>query len=1160
MDPITFITIIGGIIGIIAGSVQVLDYVEKRREKQSAIQLVPDTKPTQKSLSTSSHLGNPKAAMRTVLPSQDTKSGQDWGEAVDVSVFYGRTEELAKLEQWIVQERCRLVTLLGMGGIGKTSLSIKLAQKIQAQFDYVIWRSLRNAPPIQEILADIIKFLSNQQKTDLPETVGSRISLLIDYLRASRCLLVLDNAESILQGEEHTGEYREGYEDYGELLRRVGGTSHQSCLVLTSREKPKEVASSEGETLPVRSLQLTGLKALDGEEIFHAKGLSGSEEEQIRLIEFYKGSPLALKIIATTIKELFDGNIAEFLGQGSVVFGQIRDLLNQQFNRLSDLEQEVMYWLAINREPVSLSELREDIVSLASQPKLMEAVQSLLRRSLIEKSAALFTLQPVVMEYLTDRLIEQVCEEVQTGKIEVFNKYALIKATAKDYVRETQVRLILKPIAQRLVTTFGSNRSTTLGARSLAPLEQILSTLREKYPHQAGYAAGNIINLLCQLQTDLTNWDFSNLKVWQAYLQGMTLQHVNFADSDLTKSVFTQAFDRIVSVAFSPDGKLLATGDVVGQIRVWQVVDGQQLLTFQGHSNWVSSIAFSPDGQLLAVTGSSDSTVKLWEISTRQCLRTFQGHSNWVSSVAFSPNGQTLASSSDDQTVRLWEVSTGQCLHILRDHTDKVWSVAFSRDGQTLASGSDDQTVRLWEVSTGQCLRILQGHSNWVRSVAFSRDGQTLASGSNDSTVKLWEVSTGHCLKTLQGDTEGIGTIAFSPDSHTLASGGDDQTVRLWEVSTGQCLRILSGHMHRVRSVAFSPDGQTLVSGSDDRTVRLWEVSTGQCLRILQGHSNRVRSVAFSLDDQLLASGSGDQMVRLWEVSTGQCLKILQGHSSGIQSVAFSPNGQTLASGSGDPTVRLWEVTTGHCLHVLQGHSRWVQSVAFSPNGQTLASGSGDKTIRLWEVSTGQCLHVLQGHYTEVRFVAFSPNGQLLASGSRDGTLRLWEVSTGQCLQILQGHSNWVESITFNPDGQSLTSGSLDQTVKLWDVRTGQCLKTLQAHPSWGESVAFSRDGQILAGGSDESTVRLWEVSTGQCLKTLLGHTDKVWSVAFSSDGQTLVSGSQDETVKIWNVKTGECLNTLIADRPYEGMNITGVTGLTEAQKAILKTLGAVEI
>ena len=1115
MDPITFITIVGVVISIIAGTVQVLDYLEKRREKKQAIREAKKSQQTQKSSGTVLYPGDSEVAMPTVQPTLAVKRHQDWGEAVDVSVFYGRTEELNTLDQWIVNERCRLVALLGMGGIGKTTLSIKLAQQIQDEFEYVIWRSLRNAPPLQEILADIIKFLSNQQETDFPETVGGRISRSLDYLRSKRCLIVLDNAESILQGGDHAGEYREGYEDYGELIRRVGGTSHQSCLVLTSREKPKEVASSEGETPAVRSLQLTGLKAVEGEEIFKVKGLFGSEEEQIKLIEFYKGSPLALKIISTTIKELFDGNIAEFLAQGSVVFGQVRDLLEQQFNRLSELEREVMYWLAINREPVSLSELREDIVSLASPPKLIEAAQSLVRRSLIEKatptptltekSAALFTLQPVVMEYLTDRLIEQICEEIQTVKIECFNRHALIKATAKDYVRETQVRLILNPIA------------AIVGAQGLAPLQQILSTLQEESPRKPGYAGGNILNLLCYLKTDLSGLDVANLRVWQAYLQGMTLQNVNFTGSDLAKSVFTQAFDRIVSVAFSPDGKLLATGDVVGQIRVWQVVDGQQLLTFQGHTNWVSSIAFSPDGKLLAVTGSSESTVKLWDVNTGQCVRILPGHTDWVSSVAFSPDGQTLASSGDDRRVRLWEVSTGQCLHILQGHTDKVWSVAFSRDGQTLASGS------------------------------------------NDSTVKLWDFSTGHCLKTLQADTDGIGTIAFSPDGQTLVSGSDDQTVRLWEVSTGQCLRILQGHNHRVRSVVFSPDGQTLASGSDDRTVRLWEVSTGQCLRILQGHSNRVRSVAFSLDDQLIASGTADQMVRLWQVSTGQCLKTLQGHSQGIQSVAISLNSQTLASG-GDPTVRLWEVTTGHCLHVLQGHSRWVQCVAFSPDSQTLASGSGDRTVRLWEVTTGHCLHILQGHNSEVRCVAFSPDGQLLASGSRDGTVRLWEVITGQCMNTLQGHSNWVESVAFNQNGQTLASSSLDQTVRLWEVQTGQYLKTLPGEIKWGESAAFSPDGQIFAGCSDDSTVGLWEVSTGQCLKTLRGHTDKVWSVAFSRDGQTLVSGSQDETVKIWNLKTGECLKTLRADRPYEGMNITRVTGLTEAQKAMLKALGAVEI
>src|SRR5919199_1166629 len=1011
MDAVAILTLIGLVIGIIAGVVQVLDFLEKQREKKRSLANKTPSPQIAQVPGTAPEVGR--------TPQSIAPSHQDWGEAVDTSAFYGRTEELAKLAQWIVRDRCRLVALLGMGGIGKTSVSIKLAQQIQDEFEFVIWRSLRNAPPVEDILKDLIKVLSHQQETQLPETLNELVARLIDYLRQSQCLLVLDNAESILQGGNRAGDYRQGYEGYGELFRRIGGTVHQSCLVLTSRENPKDIASAAGETFPVRYMQLIGVKLTAGEELFHSLRVSGSEAQEQELIDLYQGSPLALKIVATTIQELFDGDIAQFLQSKAVLFSDIRDLLDQQFNRLSDLEREVMYWLAINREAVSLSELREDIVSLASQPKLIEAVQSLVRRSLIEKSAALFTLQPVVMEYLIDRLIEQVCAEIQTGKIDLFNNHALIKATTKDYIRETQVRLILTPIA------------AIVGAQGLAPLKQILSTLPEESARKAGYAGGNILNLFCYLKTDLSGLDFSNLRIWQAYLQGMTLQNVNFAHSDLSKSVFTQAFDKITAVEFSPDGKLLATSDVVGQVRIWRVGDGQQILTFQGHTNWISSIAFSPNGQLLAVSGSSDPTVKLWEINTGQCVRILQGHSNWVTWIAFSPSGQILA------------------------------------------SGSDDSTVKLWEVSTGNCLQILQAHTQKVRSLAFSPDGQILASSSNDSTVKLWEVSTGNCLKSLQENNE-ISRIAFSPNGQILASGSDDSTVRFWEVSTGQCLRILQGNTNKVRSIAFSPDGQTLASSSDDSSVRLWEVSTGQCLRILQGYTNRV------------------------------------------------------------------------------------QSVAFSPNGQTLAS-SGDQQVRLWEVTTGHCLHVLQGHRSEVRCIAFSPDGQRLASGSRDGTVRLWEPSTGQCLQTLQGHSGWVESITFSLDGQRLASSSLDQTVRLWKVGIGQCLQTLQGQSSWGESPTFSPDGQILVGSGDDQTVKLWEVRTGQCLQTLRGHTDKVWSVAFSCDGQTLVSGSQDETVKIWNVKTGKCLKTLVATRPYEGMNITGVTGLAEAQKAMLKTLGAVE-
>jgi WD40 repeat protein len=1079
----------------------------------------------------------------------------DWGSAPDISIFYGRVKELVTLQQWIVQDRCRLVTLLGMGGIGKTSLSIKLAQEICTDFEYVIWRSLRNAPAIQDLLTNLILFLSNQQITanDLPESVEDKILHLVGYLRSSRCLLVLDNVETILRQGERAGYYLEGYEEYGQLLRCIAQTHHQSCLIVTSREKPRGLASFEGTTLPVRSLHLDGLTSCEGKEIFAAKGLSCSEVQQQLLFEHYRGNPLALKIVATNIQELFNGDVAQFLEEGTAVFGDIWDLLAQQFTRLSMAEQQVMYWLAINREPIALSELKQDILPIVSPRELLEALESLQQRSLIEKATlsaskniASFTQQPAVMEYVTAQFIARICDEITTKKINLFNSHALIKAQTKDYIRDAQVRLIVQPLVN-ILASFGHKQ------RIKEHLNHLLD-VRSPTLIAPGYAGGNVLNLLIQLQADLSYYDFSEMTVWQAYLKDVNLQYVNLQNADLTNSAFSENFGCILALAYSPDSQIIVTAGEAGQIRLWRVADMKPILTWKGHIRWILAVSFSPDGAILA-TGSDDRTVKLWDAHTGELRQTLQGHLSWVWSLAFSPDGKTLATGSDDRTVKLWDITTGQILQSLEGHTNRVESVSFNAQGTILASGSNDGSVMLWDLSSTEAIKLTES-TQPVRAIAFSEDGSLLASGSDDGNITVWDINCGKCLQ-LQGHAYLVQSLAFSPDNQTLASGSHDKTIKLWNLGTGQCTKTLQGHASRVWAIAFSPDGQTLVSGSDDRQLKLWEADTGKALKTLWGYTNLVRVVVFSPDGTMLATGSSDRTVRLWDISTGKIIKSFQGHARGILATTFSHNGQILTSAS--EKINLWNVKTGKLIQTLQGHTNWVWSVAFNPQDDTLASASGDHTVKLWNVQTGHCLQTLQGHTNWVWSVAFHPQGKILAS-SGDVTVRLWDVQTGECLKVLQGHTNGVWSVAFHPQGRILASASDDYTVKLWDVDTGECLQTLQGHTNGAWCVAFSPDGQLLASASDDKTVKLWDVDTGNCLQTLQGHSDRVTSVSFHPHGKILASGEHEEKIKLWDLDTGKCIATIRSDRPYEGMNITGVTGLTDAQISMLKALGAVEV
>jgi len=1099
----------------------------------------------------------------------------DWGEVIDVSSFYGRERELLTLKQWILTERCRVVILLGMGGIGKTTLSTRCAREMTPHFDFVFWRSLRNAPLLEELLADCIHALSDQRDVSLAPSTGKNIALLIELLRKRRCLLVLDNVETLLQAGHLEGRYREGYEDYGVLIQRVAETVHQSCLLLTSREMLDELEPLEGAHAAVCALKLSGLGQIASQELLADKGLFGIDQDWDYFIQHYSGNPLALKIVAATVRDLFGGDIAAFVRESPMTLHTLQQLLAHQFARLTLLEQDVMYWLAIERELVSLETLSIDLFEAMPRREVLLAIKSLRRRCLVERGerGAVFTLQPEVMEYVGERLVEWICDEIIHTSPRLLLTHALMKAQSNDYIRESQIRMLVQPALKRLQVHFGSEQETE------QQLHLLMHLLRKRPSTAHGYGGGNLLNLLANLKGDLREVDCSALVVRQANLQGIEAQGASFAGAQIVETLFTEPIESIASMTLSPDGKYLAVGSFSGQIRVWNVAGSKLLLNIKGHSRAAWSLAFSSDGMLLA-SGGYDGMVKLWQIVEEQetngrCLRTLQAHHRWVRSIVFSSDGALLVTGGEDELVRIWQVRDGICQRVLRGHQGMVWSVALSPDGTRLVTGGNDQVVRVWEMSTGTCLHVLSGHTGTILSVAFHPSGDFFASGGEDGEIKLWEISSGQSFTTLSLRTRRAASVAFNPEGTLLAGGGYDGTVEVWQIeekNSPQRIKVFQGHSTWVSDLTFGPGG-LLASISYNGNARLWNVESGKCLSTFQGYSSVISALAFSPDGSMLVHGDNNGILKVWELGEagqGTCRGTFRGHAGRIWSVVFSPDGKTFASGGDDLGIKLWDVRTGEYLKTFHGNVTMVWSIAFSPDGSMLASSGFDHSVKLWEVDredSEENLAVLNGHTTFVWSVAFSPDGKMLASGDNDGEIKLWEVQNGECFMTMSAGKSPVGALAFGPGGAALLSSSSDETVTLWDVekegyRRYRMVES-QAQANWARSLAFNGDGTMLAAGSDKHTVRLWQVAEEGRMVSLKTFArsggGQVWSVAFSSDNRLLASGDDDGTLVVWDVETGTCRHVLRSDRPYERMNIRGLQGITEAQRDSLRTLGAIE-
>jgi WD40 repeat protein len=589
-------------------------------------------------------------------------------------------------------------------------------------------------------------------------------------------------------------------------------------------------------------------------------------------------------------------------------------------------------------------------------------------------------------------------------------------------------------------------------------------------------------------------------------------------------------------VAFSPDGKLIASGQgqlfVAGEVKLWDSGTGKELASLArkkgggAHADAVTALAFTPDGKTLA-TASIDKIVRLWDVEGKKELGSLDGRGGEVYALAFFPNGKTLAVGYQAETkgVFLWDMTTRDLKAGPRAKgQDEGRALALTADGTSLAWGHGG--VEVWDVERQQ-VRFTLPVKVW--SVAFSPDGKLLATGGGKSFLRLWDTATGDELAVLQparvrgqdGVIEGgsaFSKLAFSPDGKTLAatSGGN---VELWEVRTMPRPTVIEAKKHRTFALAFSPDGKMLASGGEATEeakprgeVRLWDPATRKEGETLRGYAGAIRCLTVSPDGTLLAGAGGNRLetkegreVKLWDLATGKALATLQGHKQGVLALAFSPGGKVLASAGLDQVVKLWSAPDGKLLATLEGHTGPVAALAFDPSGKTLATGGELKEakghdrgeVRVWDMSSRKESAAFAKGLAEIDWATFSPDGKTLALGNREERqMYLWDPTTGKVRTSLEssnvtGFASRSNATSFAFDGRIAAMGDAGGYVFLWDaasgakrfsLRVGGKEKGLSRDFVPVEGMALASDGKRLATPDfvferQTALIKVWDVT-----------------------------------------------------------------------------------